>query len=52
MGGTSQGSGIGGLVACRYPNNKKTASTTGSPTFSDTGGYKYFYYNGGGSIVF
>ena len=51
MGGRDQGSGIGGVVACRYPNNKGNAvATSGSPTFSDTGGFKYYYFNGGGSI--
>lgn len=51
MGGRDQGSGIGGLVACRYTNTKGNAvATTGSPTFSDTGGFKYYYFNGGGSI--
>jgi hypothetical protein len=41
-----------GVVAVRYPNTKGNfTSTTGSPTFSDTGGYKYYYWYGAGSFT-
>ena len=47
------GAGGSGVVIIRYPNTYDDAlSTTGSPTYSNTGGYKYYKFTGSGSIVF
>jgi hypothetical protein len=41
------------VVIIRYPNTyKDAASTTGSPTFTNTGGYKIYKWTGNGSITF
>jgi hypothetical protein len=38
-------------VIIRYPNTlPDAASTTGSPTFTNTGGYKYYKFTGSGTI--
>jgi len=48
--GTYGGSGV---VILRYANTYPDAvSTTGSPTFTNTGGYKIYVFNGSGSITF
>jgi hypothetical protein len=40
-------------VIIRYPNTfTDAASTTGSPTFTNTGGYKIYTFTGSGSITF
>jgi hypothetical protein len=40
-------------VIIRYPNTYPDAvSTTGSPTFTNTGGYKIYTFTGSGSITF
>lgn len=46
-------SGGSGVVIIRYPSNyADAASTTGSPTFTNTGGYKIYKFTGSGSITF
>jgi hypothetical protein len=46
------GSGGSGLVIIRYPSNYDDAvSTTGSPTLTTSGGYKYYKFTGSGSIT-
>jgi hypothetical protein len=50
--GTS-GNGGSGIVILRYDSSKSAAtSTTGSPTINVTGGYRYYRFNGSGSITF
>jgi hypothetical protein len=40
-------------VVIRYPNTfKDAASTTGSPTFTNTGGYKIYTFTSSGTITF
>jgi hypothetical protein len=55
-GGNNTGSSVAGgsgVVILRYPDNFKDAvSTTGSPTFTTTGGYKIYTFTGSGSITF
>ena len=54
--GTSNGTGKAGgsgIVIIRYSNNyTAAASTTGSPTVTNTGGYRYYTFTGSGSITF
>jgi hypothetical protein len=50
-GGTG-GSGGSGIVIIRYPDSDlDAASTTGSPTYSNSGGYKTYTFTGSGSIT-
>ena len=55
-GGQYQGplgtAGAGGGVWLRYPSNRANASVTGSPCFCCTGGFKYYYFQGSGTISF
>jgi hypothetical protein len=45
--------GGSGIVIIRYANTyPDAASTTGSPTFTNTGGYKIYTWTGSGSITF
>jgi hypothetical protein len=45
--------GGSGIVIIRYPNTFDDAvATTGSPSFSNTGGYKIYTWTGSGSITF
>jgi hypothetical protein len=49
------GAGGSGVVIIRYPNTYLDAtSTTGSPTYTNTGGYKIYKWTtvGAGSITF
>jgi hypothetical protein len=47
------GTGGSGVVIIRYPSNFDNAvATTGSPTFTNTGGYKIYRWTGSGSITF
>jgi hypothetical protein len=40
-------------VIIRYPDTfASAASTTGSPTFTTTGGYKIYSFTGTGTITF
>jgi hypothetical protein len=52
-GGRTSGAGGSGVVIIRYPNAFTDAvSTTGSPTFTNTGGYKIYTFTANGSITF
>ena len=44
--------GGSGTVVIRYPNTYRTAITTGSPTYTNTGGYHIYVFTGSGSINF
>jgi len=47
------GNGGSGVVILRYPNTYILAvSTTGSPTVTNVGGYRYYTFTGSGSITF
>ena len=49
--GVGGGNGGGGIVVIRYPNIYKDATvTTGSPTFTNSGGYKIYAFPGTGTI--
>ena len=45
--GSSGGSGV---VILRYPNTYPTATVTGSPTYTNTGGYHIYKFTGSGTI--
>jgi hypothetical protein len=46
------GNGGSGIAAIRFANTyDNLTSTTGSPTFVNTGGYYYYYFNGNGSFT-
>jgi hypothetical protein len=54
-GGNGGGGGAGGsgVVIIRYNSTKNDASaTTGSPTYTNSGGYKTYKFTGSGSITF
>ncbi len=45
--------GGSGVVIIRYPDtNTAAVATTGSPTYTVTGGYRYYKFTGSGSITF
>jgi hypothetical protein len=47
------GAGGSGIVIIRYADTyADAASTTGSPTFTTSGGYKIYKWTGSGSITF
>jgi len=47
------GSGGSGIVILRYPNSQPAASaTTGSPTYTNTGGWHIYKFTASGSITF
>jgi hypothetical protein len=47
------GTGGSGVVLIRYPDTFSEAlSTTGSPVVTTSGGYRYYQFNGNGSITF
>lgn len=51
-GGRAGSSGGSGIVIIRYSNTlPDAASTTGSPTYTNTGGYKYYKFTGSGTIT-
>jgi hypothetical protein len=53
QGGTQSGAGGSGIVVLRYSNTYPLAtSTTGSPTVTNTGGYRIYQCTGSGSITF
>jgi hypothetical protein len=49
-GGRSQAGGSG-IVIIRYPNTFPNAIVTGSPTLTNTGGYKIYTFNASGTIT-
>jgi hypothetical protein len=52
-GGSNGGAGGSGIVIIRYADTFTDAvSTTGSPTKYVGSGYKYYVFNGSGSITF
>jgi hypothetical protein len=52
-GGVNGKSGGSGVVIIRYPNTFDNASsTTGSPTLTNTGGYKIYTFTGNGTLTF
>jgi hypothetical protein len=52
-GAATGGSGGSGIVIIRYPNTyADPASTTGTPTVTNTGGYKIYKWTSSGSITF
>lgn len=46
------GNGGSGIVMVRYPNSYPNAVTTGSPTLTNSGGYKIYTFNASGTIKF
>lgn len=42
--------GGSGVVVVRYPNTYSTATVTGSPTYTNTGGYHVYKFTGSGTI--
>jgi hypothetical protein len=47
------GNGGSGIVILRYPDSNSTAaSTTGSPAYSNVGGYHIYQFTGSGTITF
>lgn len=51
-GGTGGGAGGSGVVIIRYPDAFANASsTTGSPTLTNTGGFKIYTFNASGTIT-
>ena len=51
-GSSPGGNGGSGVVIIKYPNTYKAASTTGSPTYTNTGGYRIYKYTSSGTITF
>jgi hypothetical protein len=51
-GNPSGGNGGKGVVIIRYPDTKRTATTTGSPTVTTSGGYRIYKFTGNGTILF
>jgi hypothetical protein len=52
-GDSGGGTGGSGIVVIRYADTFADAiSTTGSPTFTNTGGFKIYTFTGSGTIVF
>jgi hypothetical protein len=51
--GTQGGAGGSGIVIIRYPDTyEPAASTTGSPTYTVSGGYRIYKFTASGSITF
>ena len=44
--------GGSGIVIISYPTTSANASTTGSPTYSESGGNRIFKFTSSGSITF
>ena len=51
-GSTAGGQGGSGIVIVRFPSNYANANVTGSPTFANVGGYKYYTFASTGTITF
>jgi hypothetical protein len=51
-GGDAGGGGNGGsgVAIIRYASSNRDGSTTGSPDYSNTGGFKVYRFRGSGSI--
>ena len=49
--GTTGGNGAGGYVRITYPDSVAAASTTGSPTYTVSGGFRIYEWTGAGSIT-
>jgi hypothetical protein len=43
--------GGSGIVILRHPDTFSTATTTGSPTVTTTGGFKIYTFTGSGTII-
>ena len=53
VGSTLGGAGGSGVVIIRFPNTYANAViTTGSPTFTDNAGFKYYIFTASGNITF
>jgi len=53
MGSLTGGSGGSGVVVIRYPNTYNApTSIVGSPSVTNTGGYRIYQWNSSGSITF
>jgi hypothetical protein len=50
-GGGRSGAGGSGIVIIRYPNTFPNAVVTGSPTLTNTGGFKIYTFNASGTIT-
>jgi hypothetical protein len=51
-GNGTPGAGGSGIVIIRYGNSYPDAFTTGSPSYTNTGGFKIYRFTGTGSIIF
>lgn len=49
--GGNGGNGGSGIIVIRYQDTYPEASTTGSPTYTTSGGYRIYIFTGNGSIT-